>query len=496
MGLTAHQIKEMINGFIHECLDYEENSRESYEPVYPDIPEEHLVIVDDFTDDAQQQLKAGDYSKVGRVVDHILDVNDCQIPMDSLDYKKMCRETLKAQIKVLAIEKRRNEGDYSDDDSLPPLTEMSKSGVTSIKSSPEPLPSGPLLKDLVDEWMTENTTANNWKARTITAYKGHFRVMLQILGDDQRISSLDHPTVKTIKDTLLKLPTGMNRKKIFKNKTVSQILEMNETEKLNTLDVSTVNRYLITLGAFFKWCVGNGYMTTNYAEGKKIKVSKKRVDEIRDIFTTEHLNTMFQSPGYLDDSFDKPFKFWLPILGLYTGARLNELCQLRLEDIQDIDGIYSFVLQEDTGDKSISIKSGAGHRMVPIHPFVADGLNLKGYVDHLRAKGETRLFPELPYQNDNYGHKASKWFSTFRHGCGLDSPKLVFHSFRHTLTDNLKQQLITETLIDELTGHTLQGETMGRYGKKYRVDVLYNEAVLKVDYKVDLDHLKNSKYAG
>jgi len=504
MGLTAHQIKQMVNGFIHECLDYEENARTSYEPVYngegdsPYIPDEHLTVVDDFSEDAQQQLKSGDYSKVGKVVDHILGVNECQIPKDSLDYKKMCRETLKAQIKMLTIEKQRNEGDYSDDDKLPPRPERLETEGLAPTTPPEPAPSGPLLKKLVEEWRTENITANNWKPRTINAYQGHFRVMMQILGDDIQIDSIDHRTVRTIKSTLLKLPSGMNKKKIFKNRPLSEIFKLNETEKLETLSVTTVNKYLITLGAFFKWCVGNGYMNTNFADGMKIKISKqKRPDEIRHAFTTDQLNSMFQSPYYRNGTFDKPYQFWLPILGLYTGARLNELCQLRLKDIQTVDGIYSFVFQEDQEDPTISLKNAASHRTVPLHPFVSNDLNFKGYVDQLKKKGETRLFPSLPYQNYNYGHKASKWFKEFRVKCGIVSSQLVFHSFRHTLSDNLKQQLITESLIDELTGHALQGETMGRYGKRYKVDVLYKEAVLKLDYtKVDLDHLKNSKHTG
>jgi integrase len=107
------------------------------------------------------------------------------------------------------------------------------------------------------------------------------------------------------------------------------------------------------------------------------------------------------------------------------------------------------------------------------------------------------LFPELPYQNSNYGHTASKWFGRFKKKCGIDSDKLVFHSLRHTLTNNLKQQLITETLIDELTGHAIQGETMGRYGKRYEIKVLFEEAVMKLDYSgVDLEHLKDSKWTG
>lgn len=491
MGLTPNQIKQMINGFIHECLNYEEDSRTSHEPVYPDIPEEHLVIIDDFTEDAQQELKSGDYSNIERVVDHILEVNNCQIPKDSLDYKKMCRETLKAQITVLAIEKRRNEGDYSDDDKLPPLPD-----ITTLPQPIPPSPASPLLKNLIDEWVSENTMADNWKPRSLTSYEGHLRVILQILGDDTQIGTIDHPTVKAIKDTLLKLPTGMNKKKIFENKSVTEIIRINEDQKLQTLSAASVNGYLTTLGALFKWCVGNGHLYTNYADGKKIKIKKKRVDEIRDIFATDDLNMMFQSPGYLEDTFDEPYKFWLPILGLYTGARLNEICQLRLDDIQTVDGIYTFILQEDEEDKKISVKGYSGHRTVPIHPFVADDLNLKGYVELLKTKGETRLFPELPFQNDNYGHKASKWFRKFRHGCGIDSPKQVYHCFRHTLSDNLKQQLVTGTVIDELTGHALQGESMSRYGKKYMVDVLYKEAVLKLAYGINLNHLKRSQYTG
>ena len=279
MGFTSSQVKQMINGFIHECLNYEEDSRTSHKPVYPDIPEEHLVIVDNFTEDAQQELKSGDYSNVGRVVDHILEVNNCQVPKDSLDYKKMCRETLKAQITVLAIEKRRNEGDYSDDEKLPPLPE--------VATRPQPnliLQTSPLLKDLVDEWVSENTMADNWKPRSLTSYEGHLRVILQILGDDTQIGTIDHPTVKAIKGTLLKLPTGMNKKKIFENKSVTEIIRINEDQKLQTLSANSVNGYLTTLGALFKWCVGNGHLDTNYAEGKKIKIKKKRVDEIRNIF--------------------------------------------------------------------------------------------------------------------------------------------------------------------------------------------------------------------
>ena len=183
--LSPQQIKDMINRFIHECLDYEERNRLDYRAVYdgqgdmPDLPDPTLTIVDDFTKDAQHQLKTGDYSQVSRVVDHILEVNNCQVPKDSSDYKALSRETLKAQIKVLAIEKRRNEGDYSDDTSLPQRPQTTPiSPPKAVPSAPAFL-SGPSFKDLVAEWKAENMRADLWKPRTVTAYDGHLLIGMQ-----------------------------------------------------------------------------------------------------------------------------------------------------------------------------------------------------------------------------------------------------------------------------------------------------------------------------
>lgn len=501
MGLSPFQIQQIINGFIHECLDHEEQNRLNYRQVYdgtddlPDIPDEYLTQVDDFAEDVKSQLKRGDYSKVGRVVDHILQVNNLDVDPASMDYKALCRETLKAQIDVLRIEKNRNEGDYSD--VLPPRPESAK-----IESTVEPKVAsvGPLFGDLTQEWIDEGVNANLWKRRTITSYQGHIRILTQIVGADIPVSAFDHPNVKSIKDTLLKLPSGMNKKKAFKGKSVDEILKINETEEAPTLTVSTANKYLETLGAFFKWCVNQGYMEINYAAGKRVKTRKVDPASLRDVFTMDDLKCLFYSTEYLGDTFKKPYQFWLPVLGLYTGARLNELCQLRLDDIQTVEGIYAFVLNEeedgikDLKDKTISVKSASGQRAVPIHPFVADVLNLRGYVDSMRVRGETRLFPELPFQNDNYGHQATKWFGRYRKKCGVDSPKKTFHSFRHTLSDHLKQNLVLETITDELTGHVSVGLSYGRYGKQYGLEVLYNEAVLKLNYEISLDHLKSSRW--
>jgi hypothetical protein len=76
----------------------------------------------------------------------------------------------------------------------------------------------------------------------------------------------------------------------------------------------------------------------------------------------------------------------------------------------------------------------------------------------------------------------------------ITSEKKVFHSFRHNFQNNLKYRLVPPHIIDELVGHALQGETLARYTQEFPVQTLYREGILKLDYKVDLSHLKFSKW--
>ena len=134
-------------------------------------------------------------------------------------------------------------------------------------------------------------------------------------------------------------------------------------------------------------------------------------------------------------------------------------------------------------------------RIVPLHPFITDDLNFIGYVTSLPNQ-EGRVFPDLKRINHRYGHYLGKWFSEFKKRSGIDAPPRMksFHSFRHTLINHLKQNDIPEHYIAEFVGHTVQSITLGRYGKKYKPDKLFKNVVLKLDYGIDLSHLKNSRF--
>jgi len=61
-----------------------------------------------------------------------------------------------------------------------------------------------------------------------------------------------------------------------------------------------------------------------------------------------------------------------------------------------------------------------------------------------------------------------------------------FHSFRHTVANQLKQKEVAESYIAELVGHAINGETFGRYGKVFQPEVLLSEAVGKLEFDLKL----------
>lgn len=106
-----------------------------------------------------------------------------------------------------------------------------------------------------------------------------------------------------------------------------------------------------------------------------------------------------------------------------------------------------------------------------------------------RQKADT-LFDNLPVAEDGRRSKrASRWFCLFRPKVGLTERGKDFHSFRHTIIDDLKQGEVNERVLKALVGHADQLSedvqkddiTMDRYGKRYNADILH-KMVCRLDY--------------
>jgi integrase len=177
----------------------------------------------------------------------------------------------------------------------------------------------------------------------------------------------------------------------------------------------------------------------------------------RAAFTPEELRQIFAAPIFAMGARPKggagEAAYWLPLLALYTGARLNEIGQLRLDDLQESERI-KFIRFTDAGEHQ-SLKTGrSARRRVPVHAELLRR-GLWEYAARLRKAGGQRLFPLLKV--DSHGHLTgpwSKWWNRYQDRViGIADPSRDFHSFRHTFKHYSRACGIPEDVHDALTGH-------------------------------------------
>lgn len=159
--------------------------------------------------------------------------------------------------------------------------------------------------------------------------------------------------------------------------------------------------------------------------------------------------------------------YWLFLLGLTSGARLEEVGQARVVDVRTDDGIlYIDDVADERGDASLpdkSVKTHGSRRIIPIHDHVL-ALGFGRYVDALRVAGSELLFPDLrPNAFGKLTKEASRRLNRYINAVVSADERLVFHSLRHRFKDEGRAAEVQERILDQLCGH-VPATVGGRYG--------------------------------
>ena len=303
-------------------------------------------------------------------------------------------------------------------------------------------------------------TLENWGVRTTIQNEASFRQLIEIIGDIP-ITAVNKSIVRDYKQTLLNYPANRYKGK-RKDKTLEQLLE----EGCVSISLETVRNVMGRVSSFFNWLVKQGYREDNPFSG----LAPKRVHSARSErspFTDDDLKLLFGTAIFRSKVYTHDWQYWLPLLGLYTGARLEELCQLKGQDFKVSDGCHYIDIHGE-GDSQNRVKTPSSVRKIPVHSQL---LKL-GILDRVNKRPRKCFLFDLRRVNTNLGHMPSKWFGGYKASLGLPKGTKVFHSFRHTLRDKLTLSGVPHEHIRELLGHEQIGETFGRYGSSIPVNVL------------------------
>lgn len=230
---------------------------------------------------------------------------------------------------------------------------------------------------------------------------------------------------------------------------------------LSIKTVATFNRYLKYFNGLYSWVLANNALITeNPFEGLKVIEKKRNVAEGRKAYTSEQLKKLFKlANSYGND--DR--RYWLIMIGRYTGARMNEICQLKPRDVTS-EIIY---IRGDT------LKTDNANRVIPLHPKLVE----LGILDWVKKCTGIRLFHEWKPVRGSHSHSASRWFSRnnpFKSALKNEKAEVDFHSLRHTVATELKQAGVASQYAAQILGHSNGNITYDRYGKSVNFEVLCN----------------------
>lgn len=144
----------------------------------------------------------------------------------------------------------------------------------------------------------------------------------------------------------------------------------------------------------------------------------------------------------------RDWRFWLPLMELFQGARLEELADLYRHDIKD-DGDTPYLdirahHERKDGHKR-RLKTTPSERKVPVHPEVLR-MGFLAYVERVAPNPGDPLFPELSPQgrDGRRGPRFTRWFGYYRRGIGLYREGMAGHALRHNANTGLRNAITNE----------------------------------------------------
>ena len=352
----------------------------------------------------------------------------------------------------------------------PPVT---KPTLTSPSSSTN----GLLFSDAVNKFIAEMVAGKNWRPKTENQNKATYDMFMELMGD-KPVSSYKRTDISAYKEKLALIPVSCKKK--FPGISFSEVIA--KQHGCPTLSITTRNSRLTELSALFEWCEKNGYCGKNPAKDMQIRMPKThRVQEERKPWSQDDFKLLINSL-YKGNTVVWSHYYWLPLLGIYTGARLNELAQLDVADVMDIDGILCLNIDgevggagylDNNGNVGKQLKNIISKRIIPLHSHLIK-IGFMDFVEQRRNSGDKKLWEGLnPSVRDGCGSAPSKWFSRTVDKLIKDGKVpsgLTFHGLRHTFRDLLAGE--QDSLISNFLGHATGSITQDRYGSSIKPSIL------------------------
>lgn len=354
----------------------------------------------------------------------------------------------------------------------------------------------------------ERTSLRNWQSsvRVFTEIVGdlplsemskdeviEFNRMIQRLPANFGKSSRDNRSARqVIEDTDESEPmeiAALLEKLRDEGKPSNEINDAIAAARTKRISATTIKRHQTALQSIFEHALSQGMIASNpfkgrlltEAEVKRWKMSEGRVERLG---WGDSIYTLLESEVFSNPLADigEPL-FWAPLIAMYAGLRLEEICQLRVRDFAKENGIIFVAVQNELGTQLV--KSSNGFRRIPLHKALID-IGLPKLVELRQQAGMSRLFPDMPRAKSKGTMSAimSKRFGYYIRSRGIKEEGLDFHALRTEFLVRLTRNKVPDHVRKGLMGHEQTDVTHKNY---FRAGETMDALKEYVD-RIDIDH--------
>ena len=387
-------------------------------------------------------------------------------------YRTLCRALLRSWYSALEGRVRAANGQPSE----PPATFLGAEGIDPVTLRPITPAARKLVRIHTDGGMTFSEAAARYidelqrdpAAKISEQTRGQMEAVYRLFAgfaDDPPLAVIDRAAASEFLDEAGKLDPHWGQFPQIKELSWRELQERFGAGA-GKLTNRTLNRYASALSCVFKWADKRGHFDgRNPFQGQ----SRKEADNAGwRSYTVAELNKLLSGPLFRDGPTQERLRprvrsaqsalYWATLIALFSGMRLGEICQLRTDDVQQRSKLWLFNVTAEGDGQNLKTKAAA--RIVPVH----NALIRCGFIEYLKALPTGQLFPALkPGGPDGkLNWYLSKRFTAYRRDCGIEGPRVAFHSFRKNAAQALKDARTTVAEIAELIGHE-RGFTVETY---------------------------------
>jgi site-specific recombinase XerD len=248
--------------------------------------------------------------------------------------------------------------------SVTPVAIVAAGAAPHVPPPLPPAPASPMFSEAVADYARVKLAQGKWTEKTEEENAAVYRLFTRIVGD-KPIAEIDDEAIVSYLETLKKLPANMNKSPLFVCKGTAEILVLGATP----MAARSVNKNIERISSVFKWTLSKKKygVTRNPASGMSVSESSASK---RQPFTAQELAALFSGKEFMSKKFENSHAYWLMPLGLLTGARLGELCQLYVKDFVEHNGVHCIEISDE--EEGQHVKNRNAKRLVPIHDKLID----------------------------------------------------------------------------------------------------------------------------